>query len=202
MRRASEEIPMNTTEFDIDVEADAESVAPRSRAAAFSLPRDLRQVGRVEPDGLNVCIRRQTYEDIDVFSKADTAKERGGVLIGDSRLDASGRMHTLVSDFIEARYTDATASTLTFTHRTWAYIHAEHEKRFPTKRIVGWQHTHPGYGVFLSGYDLFIHENFFNLPDQIAYVVDPKQDLRGFFRWKNGKVEKLDGFFVYDTAPQ
>ncbi len=82
----------------------------------------------------------------------------------------------------EAKYTDATASTLTFTHETWDYVHGEHDKMYRTLRMIGWQHTHPNYGVFLSNYDMFIQENFFNLPYQLAYVVDPVQNIRGFFQ--------------------
>lgn len=50
----------------------------------------------------------------------------------------------------------------------------------------------------MSNYDLFIQENFFNLPFQVAYVIDPIQDIRGFFQWKNGKIEKLKGYYIYD----
>ena len=63
---------------------------------------------------------------------------------------------------------------------------------------MGWQHTHPGYGVFLSGYDLFIQKNFFNLPFQVAYVIDPIENTRGFFQWKNEKIKKLGGYYIYD----
>ena len=33
---------------------------------------------------------------------------------------------------------------------------------------------------------------------QVAYVIDPIQHHRGFFQWKNGKVERLKGYFIYD----
>ena len=95
-----------------------------------------------------------------------------------------GKTNVIISDYIEAKYTDASASTLTFTHDTWEYIHAEHERLYADKKIIGWQHTHPNYGIFLSNYDMFIQENFFNLPFQVAYVIDPIQNLRGFFQWK------------------
>lgn len=36
------------------------------------------------------------------------------------------------------------------------------------------------------------------MPFQVAYVIDPIQNIRGFFQWKNGKIEKLKGFYVYD----
>ncbi len=31
----------------------------------------------------------------------------------------------------------------------------------PNIDIVGWYHTHPSFGIFLSHHDLFIHQNFF-----------------------------------------
>ena len=47
---------------------------------------------------------------------------------------------------------------------------------------------------------MFIQENFFNLPFQVAYVIDPIQNIRGFFQWKDGKVEKLKGYYIYDDV--
>lgn len=32
----------------------------------------------------------------------------------------------------------------------------------------------------------------------MAYVIDPIQKIRGFFQWKNGKIEKLKGYYIYD----
>ena len=34
----------------------------------------------------------------------------------------------------------------------------------------------------------------------MAYVIDPIQNLRGFFQWKNGKIEKLKGYYIYDDV--
>ena len=114
--------------------------------------------------------------------------------------DPTGNLVTMSFTYIEARYTDASASTLTFTHETWDYVYKEQGAKYPDKKIVGWQHTHPSYGIFLSNYDLFIQENFFNLPFQVAYVIDPIQKIRGFFQWKNGKIEKLKGYYIYDDV--
>ena len=133
------------------------------------------------------------------FSSSDTEKELGSIIIGDYHHE-HGKTHVIISDYIEAKYTDASASTLTFTHDTWDYIHTKHEKSYPEKKIIGWQHTHPNYGIFLSNYDMFIQENFFNLPFQVAYVIDPIQNIRGFFQWKNGKIEKLKGYYIYDEV--
>ena len=163
----------------------------------IQLPMNFLTFGEVENDDVKVYIKQNVYKALEKLSLSDTSKELGSILIGDYCQEL-GKTHVVISEYIEAKYTDASASTLTFTHETWDYIHSEHERLYPNKRIIGWQHTHPNYGIFLSNYDLFIHENFFNLPFQIAYVIDPIQNLRGFFQWKNGKIEKLKGYYIYD----
>src|SRR5262249_23310558 len=62
---------------------------------------------------------------------------------------------------------------VTFTHQAWEHIYNVKDRDFANSTIVGWYHSHPGFGIFLSDYDLFIHRNFFNAKHQIALVVDP-----------------------------
>ncbi len=163
------------------------------------LPLNFLSFGEIENDDVKVYIKQDVYKALEKYASSDTTKELGTILIGDY-CEQMGKTHVVISNYIEAKYTDASASTLTFTHETWDYVHKQHDLLYPTKKIVGWQHTHPNYGIFLSNYDLFIQENFFNLPFQIAYVIDPIQNIRGFFQWKNGKIEKLKGYYVYDEV--
>ena len=161
------------------------------------LPLNFITIGEIENDDVKVYIKQDIYKQIEKYSHSNTSKELGSILLGDY-CEELGKTHVVISEFVEAKYTDASASTLTFTHETWDYVHSEQDKLYPSLRMLGWQHTHPNYGIFLSNYDMFIQENFFNVPYQIAYVVDPVQNIRGFFQWKNGKVEKLKGFYIYD----
>ncbi|NLO41135.1 MAG: hypothetical protein GX115_16910 [Ruminiclostridium sp.] len=165
----------------------------------LQLPKNITKKGSIEEGDVKVLIAEGVYTQIEELACSDTKKELGSILLGSSLL-FNGKTHVIISAFIEAKYADATASTLTFTHETWNYIHAEQSRLYPGLKIVGWQHTHPGYGVFLSGFDLFIQENFFNLPFQVAYVIDPIRKKAGFFQWKDNKVQKLGGFFLYHDA--
>ncbi|MBI4778022.1 hypothetical protein HY792_03780, partial [Candidatus Desantisbacteria bacterium] len=61
-------------------------------------------------------------------------------------------------------------------------------ERFNGKYVVGWYHTHPGLGLFMSHYDSFIHNNFFSLSCQIALVVDPATENHMFFQKKNTRI--------------
>lgn len=163
------------------------------------LPMNFLAFGEIEPDDVKVYIKQDVYRALEKYALADVEHERGTILLGDY-CEELGKIHVIISNYIEARYTDASASTLTFTHETWNYVYKEQEAKYPDKKIVGWQHTHPSYGIFLSNYDLFIQKNFFNLPFQVAYVIDPVQNIRGFFQWKNNKTEKLKGYYIYDDV--
>lgn len=122
-----------------------------------------------------------------VFENAD--REVGGVLIG--RMAADGGL-PLLTGAIPAISADEQRATLTFTQEAWAHVHRVLESEFPPdEQIVGWYHSHPGFGIFLSGHDLFIHENFFNAPSQIAFVVDPCAQTEGVFAWRDSELRAL-----------
>lgn len=185
---------MSNKDFEIEIQNKIDE-KPRT----VQLPANILAFGEIEPDDVKVYIKQDVYKDLEKLANSDTTKELGSIIFGDY-CEEHGKTHIIISDYVEAKYTDASAATLTFTHETWDYIHKEHDKRFASKKMVGWQHTHPSYGIFLSNYDMFIQENFFNMPFQIAYVIDPIQNIRGFFQWKNGKVDKLNGYYIYDEV--
>jgi proteasome lid subunit RPN8/RPN11 len=87
---------------------------------------------------------------------------------------------------------------VTFTQDTWEHIYKIKDRDYPDTRIVGWYHSHPGFGVFLSEHDTFIHKNFFSSPQQVAWVYDPHSDEEGCFGWKNGRLERVAQFAFVD----
>ena len=162
-----------------------------------ALPQNILSIGeRVEEDK-NIYISQPVYKEIHKFTQNKTTNESGGMLIGNV-IEEFGKTNIIVNGFIEAKHCEATPTTLKFTHETWEYVHKEMDKKFPGQKIVGWIHTHPNFGIFLSEYDKFIQENFFKEDYQIAYVVDPIQDIEGFYFWINGKIERCKGFYKFD----
>jgi proteasome lid subunit RPN8/RPN11 len=160
------------------------------------LPQNILQVGEQSDADTVVYISRTTYEEIHAFTEKKTVNESGGILVGHC-ISEFGKLNVVVTGFIEARHCEATPTTLTFTHKTWEHWHRELAKH-EGEAIVGWIHTHPNFGIFLSEYDTFIHENFFRETHQIAYVVDPLQETEGFFCRIGGELKKQSGFFLYD----
>lgn len=163
------------------------------------LPQNILPVGERVEENKNIYISQSVYKTIHKFTQNKTTNESGGMLIG-TVIEEFGKTNIVISGFVEAKYCDATPTTLKFTHETWDYVHKEIDKKYKDKKIVGWIHTHPDFGIFLSEYDKFIHQNFFSEAYQIAYVVDPIQDIEGFYFWINGNIEKCKGFYIYDKT--
>lgn len=162
-----------------------------------ALPQNILPIGERVEENKNIYISQPVYKEIHKFTQNKTTNESGGMLIGNV-IEEFGKTNIIVNGFIEAKFCEATPTTLKFTHETWEFVHKEMDKKFPGQKIVGWIHTHPDFGIFLSEYDKFIQENFFKEDYQIAYVVDPIQDIEGFYFWINGKIERCKGFYKFD----
>ena len=104
-----------------------------------------------------------------------------------------------MTDSLRGKHYESTKGSFKFTHDTWAQITRERDE-FPDEiQMVGWYHTHPDWGVFLSGMDMFICDNFFNKELDVALVIDPCRQDRGFFQWTGNaaqRVRRTDGFFL------
>jgi len=58
-------------------------------------------------------------------------------------------------------------------------------------QIVGWYHTHPAFGLFLSEYDLFIHRNFFADPAHDRAGPGPVAGELGWFGYEGEGITEL-----------
>jgi proteasome lid subunit RPN8/RPN11 len=124
-----------------------------------------------------------------------TSVEIGGVLVGHWGSDDDGP-YVAVTEIIRCDAATSKSGEVTFTHEAWNVVNREMDTRFADMKIVGWYHSHPGFGIFLSERDRFIHEHFFGNPGQIAYVVDPLAEIEGVFAWRGGKPVIWPHFWV------
>lgn len=173
--------------------------APANKLPENMLPQNILPVGARVEENKNIYISQAVYKEIHKFTKNKTTNESGGMLVG-TVIEEFGKSNIIISGFVEAKFCEATPTTLKFTHETWKFVHKEIEKKHAGKKIVGWIHTHPDFGIFLSEYDKFIHQNFFSEAHQVAYVVDPIQNIEGFYFWINDNLEKCKGFYIYDKT--
>lgn len=142
-----------------------------------------------------VEIRSSVVREIRQHSRSSMSAEICGVLIGSA---AGGT--TFVEAAIQGDEARQGGTHVTFTQETWSHIYKIKDSEYPDKRIVGWYHSHPGFGIFLSEHDTFIHSNFFSDPCQIAWVYDPHTDEEGCFAWSGGAIERLTRLRIDDAV--
>ena len=145
------------------------------------------------PQQPRVAIEGEVLRQIRQHARSNSKTEVCGVLIGEE--NGGGLKITARIPGLNA----AQAGTyVTFTQDTWEHIYKIKDKEYPDERIVGWYHSHPGFGVFLSDHDTFIHKNFFSAPLQVAWVYDPHSDEEGCFGWCGERLERLEEIRVKD----
>ena len=155
--------------------------------------------GERQPD-VTIFLSQQAYARIHVHAASDLDNEVGGILVGQWCLDnGTGSRYLVIEKVLPALYTQQSSVHLTFTQDSIVHYHEIIEQRYVGKQIVGWYHSHPHMGVFLSDYDTWLHDHFFPEPWQVALVVEPVSCLGGFFiRQDNGVLDPLHYFGFYE----
>lgn len=153
---------------------------------------------------VQVFVTQPAYSRICVHSASDMHNEVGGFLVGEWCVNAKqGEQFIMVEHALPARHTKQGSIYLTFTQKSLVDIHDQIDTHHKGKKIVGWYHTHPRMGIFLSHYDTWLHNNFFPEPWQVALVVEPHTSLGGFFvRQKAGILDpsRYFGFYELDGS--
>jgi proteasome lid subunit RPN8/RPN11 len=186
---------------DLDIQTDGVWQAPIAESRE---PHEagLEVVDCGSPAGLpKVYIHVDALQAIIDHVREDERNEVGGVLLGTFYLSHNKRV-TDVRDALAAPQARGGHAHVTFGHDSWAAIHEQVDARCAGS-IVGWYHSHPGFGVFLSKQDVFIQENFFDDAGHVALVIDPRKHKTGLFTWQERRGKKgvlpARGFWV--TAP-
>lgn len=143
--------------------------------------------------GFDLGVDCEVARQIRQHARSSSKTEVCGVLIGTE----AGNV-TLVEASIPGAKAEQGGAHVTFTQDTWEHIYQVKDRDYPDARIVGWYHSHPGFGVFLSDHDTFIHKNFFSAPRQVAWVYDPHSDEEGCFGWVGEKLERLPRIVFVD----
>jgi proteasome lid subunit RPN8/RPN11 len=179
-----------------DLEHEQPDVALRpDRNAHFAVA----PYGEPQEGELPIFIDLDVLIEMESHALEDTSVELGGVMLGGQLHDADGKPYILVQDNLRAEHYEATKGSFKFTHDTWQEITRRRDEFPENWDMVGWYHTHPDWGVFLSGMDMFICDHFFNKPLDVALVIDPCRQDRAFFQWTGDprdRKRRVGGFHV------
>ena len=141
---------------------------------------------------VDILLDESALRAMQAHALSSLEREVAGVMIGRRpEKQPDGRYVVHVIDSIVAKHTVMHGASVTYTPESWRYMNDTLWERYPDESavMVGWYHTHPGFGIFLSGMDLFIHQNFFTQIWHVAYVLDPRARTSGFFCWNRQKTK-------------
>ena len=156
----------------------------------------LAEKGDARAESLDVYLHLDALEDILRAVDRRSRFEAGGLVTGVAGQDAQGPF-LLVRRALPAPSARGERISLTFTPEAWEELWAAHDRECPELAVVGWYHTHPGLGVFLSEPDQFIHRHFFTAGHQVALVYDPDEFRWGVFYWEAGGLRAARGLYLY-----
>jgi len=113
--------------------------------------------------------------------------ETGGFLVGRVAYDGAGRCwHLEIERAMPVQPESQNPVHFTFTWRDVDRVRSYREEQ--NKALIGWYHTHPDLGIFLSETDLErTHRVLFNEPFQVALVYDPVRGRAGYFFWEGSQ---------------
>ena len=133
----------------------------------------------------NLLLSSSSILKMDNHSKSDLSREVGGFLVGTIKDNV-----TTVNDFIPALAGDSKATSFQFTEKDWSSLYKTLDND-NSQELVGWFHTHPDFGAFLSSYDQFIQNSFFSDTGRVAIVFDPIREDWAAFLQNNETTEKI-----------
>jgi proteasome lid subunit RPN8/RPN11 len=132
-----------------------------------------------------VYIKKDALNNLTKHLESNLRVEQGGILFGNAYQDPDSEIiYVEIIAAVAAPATIGTGSHLEFTSNSWLGIMEYARKEHPEENIVGWYHSHPNIGVFMSRTDMRTQQAFFYHPWCLSIVCDPVREEIGFFLGK------------------
>lgn len=149
----------------------------------FKLERGISEAGPKR-----VYIKADALENLATHLESNLRIEQGGILFGNAYEDPMQGIYVEITAAVPAPATIGTGAHLDFTPDSWLGIMDYAKHQHPQENIVGWYHSHPGIGVFMSGTDMNTQRAFFYHPWCLSIVYDPVHRIIGYFLGANASA--------------
>lgn len=184
-------------------------------AVQRALPAVIEVEGSPTASDYRIFLSRQAREKIfiagshnpDGASLIRRENERGGVLLGNlyyDEVDGERITYTAITDAMPAEEAQAGSTHVEFDGAMLSKVMEEAneyiKKTGQNTRIVGWYHTHPGFGVFMSGTDQNTQRQIYGTDWHVAIVFDPIRRDYGIFYGKDSLPST--GWYIFDLLSE
>jgi proteasome lid subunit RPN8/RPN11 len=137
---------------------------------------------------LRIYVLEHVIDQINQQALADYSLESGGILIGHPFYNISNpkQKFVIITDCVQTHSDNKSGTHFTVMPEELIKARDRTENEFPGLIVVGWYHSHPGLGVFLSSQDMQIVKSIYNADWHVAYVIDHIKKQHGFFYGSKG----------------
>lgn len=127
-----------------------------------------------------VYLKLESLNGMQRVCKEALPNETIGLLVGSHNV-SRGFHYTIVDGFLVGE-TKSSRISVEFESGAMGPLVAELRTRYPGSMLVGWFHSHPGYGCFLSHTDLVTQRSYFREEYHAALVIDPIKGVFDIFK--------------------
>ncbi len=160
------------------------------------------QERNITPEYPKVYILEDALKKLKEHLKSNLRVEQGGILFGNAYTDPTFGIYVEVTAAVPAPATIGTGASLEFTPDSWVGIMNHAKATHPEANIIGWYHSHPDIGVFMSGTDMRTQRSFFAHPWCLSIVCDPVQNKIGYFLGEEAQKVQPNFFKAQDTRQE
>ena len=116
---------------------------------------------------------------------SEVSTESGGILVGKRKEEE------LLINGLETGQQSATHVHVTLHDEFLVEIATKYAER--DEKIVGWYHSHPGMGMFMSSTDIDTQRRYQALfPNAVALVIDPHRPIFRFYRVEDSSYKSVE----------
>ncbi|WXG45433.1 MAG: Mov34/MPN/PAD-1 family protein [Candidatus Atabeyarchaeum deiterrae] len=139
-----------------------------------------------------VKLKKKVVNEIRKHAESSLSSEVAGLLLGSIHKDS-----LLVSDVVTGEQVSS-RTHVSLQDKFLVRVAFEYGRRGKKKSVVGWYHSHPELGCFVSQIDFETQKRFQALfPDAVGLIVDPSlPEKLEVFRIDDDKVEQITDYTV------
>lgn len=142
---------------------------------------------------LLVFMQHGCQQAMEAHARSNILNEQAGIICGHSYVDTGSQLYVVVTSVLPA---DTTSSPVHFRFHpgSWEQLWSRIDDG---SNLLGWYHSHPGMGVFLSSTDLRTQQLYFPATWQIAVVLDPVSQETAVFYGAMGERLRQENLIIY-----
>ena len=161
----------------------------------FCVPRNIRQVGQPS-ETCKIYVEDYVYSFLAKHSKEEKSNTNMAILLGKSNWK-DGVFYIFVKSSLTLCLRNTDEEYLAIKDEVWGKIYEEMKQYFPNQEVVGWYLNRPGGGLAVTDMIKKVHLTHFGGNDKVLYLADTENEDNGFFVYRNGKLERQQGYYIF-----